>query len=130
MKIVISAINLQETWLGDNADINLLKISGFHDPIHLARICGRKGGLMTYINDKYQAPIKRENVYKTCKDWEALIIDVNYEFFDNKITICNFYRPPRDNYSNASLEKFLKPFKSIINTLKTSKAHITHNRPR
>ena len=57
-----------------------------------------------------------------CKDWEALIVDVNYEFFSRKVTLCNFYRPPRDNYSNASLDRFLKPFKTLTNTLSREKS--------
>ena len=120
--LIISAIAIQESWLNDKADINLLKIPGYHDPIHQGWICGRKGGLMTYVHSKYQAPIKRENIYKMCKDWEALIVDVNYEFFSRKVTLCNFYRPPRDNYSNASLDRFLKPFKTLTNTLSREKS--------
>ena len=115
--IIISAIALQETWLTDDADINFLKIPGYHDPIHQGRICGKKGGLITYIHSKYLPPIKRDNFYKPCKDWEALIIDVNYEYFTSKITICNFYRPPRDNYSNSSLDKFIKPFNPMLKKL-------------
>ena len=57
--LIISAIAIQESWLNDKADINLLKIPGYHDPIHQGWICGRKGGLMTYVHSKYQAPIKR-----------------------------------------------------------------------
>ena len=110
--IIISAINLQETWLGENADINLLKLNGFHDPVHLPRICGRKGGLMTYINNKYRAPIKRDNVYKSCKDWEALIVDVNYEFFDSKIKLNNDLHPNECMmiFFHISKNSFCKPF--------------------
>ena len=34
-----------------------------------------------------------------------------------KITLANIYRPPRDNYSAVSIEKFLKPISEIIVTL-------------
>ena len=51
--IIISAIALQETWLRDDADINYLKIPGYHDPVHQGRICGKKGGLITYVHGKY-----------------------------------------------------------------------------
>ena len=120
--IIISAIALQETWLKEEADTSCIKIPGYHEPVHQGYICGRKGGLVTYVHSKYQAPIKREKLYSKSKDWEALIVDVNYEFFTNKITICNFYRPPRDNYSNKSLDKFLKPFKTITKTLSKEKS--------
>ena len=115
--IIISAIALQETWLRDDADINYLKIPGYHDPVHQGRICGKKGGLITYVHGKYLPPVKRENIYQRSNDWEALIVDINYEFFSNKITICNLYRPPRENYSNASMDRFLKPIKPVLKKL-------------
>ena len=115
--IYISSIVLQETWLSENADLAALHLENFHEPIHQGYICGRKGGLMTYVNSKYKKPIKRKNIYKSSKDWEALIVDVSGETLPSKITILNFYRPPRENYSNASIQKFMTPFEPIIKKL-------------
>ena len=115
--ITISAICLQETWLAEKADIKDLSISNYHEPIHQGWICGKKGGLITYIHDKYSQPCKRDEIYKKSKDWEALIVDVSHENFTNKITICNIYRPPRDNYNDPSLDRFLTPFSPILTQL-------------
>ena len=115
--IFISAIALQETWLSDKSDLSGLFIENFHEPIHQGYICGRKGGLITYVNSNYKVPVKRKNLYKSSTDWEALIVDVSGATLPKKITIFNFYRPPRDNYSNASIQKFLTPFEPIIKKL-------------
>ena len=115
----IDALLLQETWLTDEQcekdTLNRYKIPGYHT-IPLGRKCGRKGGLIIYLNEKYSYT-ERQNLYKTSKDWEGLFIDVTHENGEklaNKITIANIYRPPRDNYSDASIDKFLKPMKDII----------------
>ena len=112
--VTISAICLQETWLEKDSNIDDLFIENFHKPIHQGWICGRKGGLLTYVHEKYIEPKKREGIYSESKDWEALITDVLHENFSHKITICNFYRPPRDNYNDPSLDRFLTPFKPIL----------------
>ena len=120
--ITISAILLQETWLDENADLAPLLIPDYHKPTHQGRVCGRKGGLLTYVHTNYKKPIKRHNIYKQSKDWEALITEVNHDSFTRKITICNFYRPPRENYNNSSLDKFLTPFEPLIRHLVKSKS--------
>ena len=84
-----------------------------------------KGGLAVYVHGKYRKPIKQENIYKTSKDWEALIVDISNETQSTKITICNIYRPPRDNYSNASLDKFLAPFEILIRKLTNQNSFLT-----
>ncbi len=57
-------------------------------------------------------------VYKESKHWEGLFIDVTSENLQRKITIANIYRPPRDNYSNISIDNFLRPITKIINVMK------------
>ena len=113
------SVYLQETWLTDkqceDEFIKIYKIPGYHT-IPLGRKCGRKGGLIIYLNEKYKYEA-RKNLYKTSTDWEGLFIDVTHENGEklmNKITIANIYRPPRENYSDASIDKFLKPMKDII----------------
>ena len=115
----LDALLIQETWLTDEQcrgdSLNIYKIPGYHT-IPLGRKCGRKGGLIIYLSEKYNF-VERKNLYKTSTDWEGLFIDVTHENGDkmaNKITIANIYRPPRDNYSDASIDKFLKPMKDII----------------
>ena len=76
-----------------------------------------KGGLITYIHKSFSNPPKVDNIYKKSTDWEPLIVDVQDDRFARKITIVNYYRPPRDNYSNASIDKFLTPLEVILKKL-------------
>ena len=116
------AIFLQETWLTDKQcspkEIRIFDIPGYQT-IALGRKCGRKGGLIIYLHDKYKYLI-REKLYKVSSDWEGLFADIthcNNEKLNSKITLANVYRPPRDNYSDASITKFLKPYSEIHNKL-------------
>ena len=92
-------------------DTNMLQflLPNYHEPIQQ---CGRKGGLITNIHKSFSNPTKVDNIYKS-SDWEALIVDVQDDRFARKITIVNYYRPPRDSYSNASIDKFLTPLEVI-----------------
>ena len=42
--------------------------------------------------------------------------------FSEKIILGNIYRPPRDNNSNASIDRFLGPFSGIIDKLQKEKS--------
>ena len=123
----LDALFIQETWLTDeqcnkNA-IKLYNIPGYHT-IPLGRKCGRKGGLIIYLRDIYK--FKSRKLYQSSVDWEGIFIDVTHKdnvLLQNKITLANVYRPPRDNYSNASISRFLEPFTQIFEKL--SQEHST-----
>ena len=72
-------------------------LANYHEHIQQERICGRKGGLITYIHKSFSNPPKVDNIYKKSTDWEPLIVDVQDDRFARKITIVNYYTPPRDN---------------------------------
>ena len=122
--IFFSAIALQECWLSKDVDINQFTIPGYHTPIWQEQHCGRKGGLVTYVLDKYEKPIARKELYTPSKWWEGLFIDIKHETIPNKITIGNIYRPPRDNYSNSSIDQFLTPMKTILSSLTKEKSSL------
>ena len=117
--IFFSAIALQECWLSPKANIDDFAISGYHKPVHQEYICGQKGGLVVYILEKYDKPVKRNDLYVNSKWWEGLFVDISHEDLPNKITIGNVYRPPRDNYSNPSIDHFLIPIAKILKKLST-----------
>ena len=117
----IDALLIQETWLSDKQceekNIGPYKIPGYHT-IPLGRKCGRKGGLIIYLREHYT--YEPRPLYKDSIDWEGQFIDIteiNKVKLQQKITLANIYRPPRDNYSAVSIEKFLKPISEIIVTL-------------
>lgn len=112
--IYFSAICIQETWLPENYDYELFKIPGYQT-ITQGYSCGKKGGLITYLQDHFT--YSKRDLYIPSKHWEGLFIDVCHEDFTEKITIANVYRPPRDNYSNTSINNFLEPITPIITQL-------------
>ena len=112
-----SAIALQETWLAEDANIDMFKIQGYHKPVHQGYICGKKGGLILYLSERFAEPSIRKDLYSPSKWWEGMFVDIHHEDLPHKITIGNVYRPPRDNYSNSSLNQFLRPVTEIVKTL-------------
>ena len=113
-----SAILLQETMLSDSDcesdNINIFNIPNYN-LISQGRKCGRKGGLIIYLHNDYKSSNK--NLYTASQHWEGLFIDVINPLIPEKIILGNIYRPPRDNNSNASVDRFLEPFSAIIGTL-------------
>ena len=122
---LFDAILIQETWLTDKQcereSIKYYKIPGYHT-IPLGRKCGRKGGLLVYLNENYTDYYVRDfpNLQTYSSDWEGLFIDITHkhnEPLPNKITLANVYRPGRQNNSNTSIDRFLKPFSKIFNLI-------------
>ena len=120
------AILCQECWLSKekcNTDaLNLLKIPGYNT-IAVEQKCGKKGGLLIYLKEEFQYVIRK--LYEDSKDWEAQIVDVmkkNNKPLQSKITLLNIYRPPRDNYSDKSIDKCLKPLSKILQPLAKEKS--------
>ena len=115
-----SAILLQETMLSDD-DCNSENIKIFEIPnyelLKQGRKCGRKGGLFIYIHENYNG--KHKKLYKPSADWEGFFIEVTSPILPNKIILGNVYRPPRDNYSDASIDRFLEPFSDILTSLQS-----------
>ena len=112
--IYFSAIAIQETWLPENFDYSLYTIPGYN-AIHHGYTCGKKGGLITYVNERFT--ISKRDLYKTSNHWEGLIIDIMHDDLPKKITLANIYRPPRDNNSNKSVQYFLEPMSTLIETI-------------
>ena len=124
----IDAIIIQESWLSDEDckgdTIKLFSIPGYQT-IAQGRKCGRKGGLIIYLREHYTYEMR--DLYQTSVDWEGQFIDIthiNKEKLTPKITLANIYRPPRDNYSDKSIDKFIKPISDIILILSKEKSTI------
>ena len=115
--IAFDAICLQGTWLSDSETTNydIFNIPGYN-LIPQGYKCGKKGGLIIYLREHFTYSIRK--LYKDSKHWEGLFIDITSENLPRKITLANIYRPPRDNYSNSSIDNFLSPISEIINVTK------------
>ena len=77
---------------------------------------------MIYVHDKFTF-----SVYNPCitpDTWECQIINIRTNNNDNKIFIVNMYRPPKDNYSRHSIEKFTSELNEILMDINRFKANI------
>ena len=91
--IHFSAICLQETWLDPDHDVSIFHIPGYK-LINRAKSCSAHGGLIIYLKDEYT--YKERQLCNDSKVWEDLFIDIEHEGLDNKITLANIYRPPKN----------------------------------
>jgi endonuclease/exonuclease/phosphatase family metal-dependent hydrolase len=105
-----SVICLQETWL-QNVNDSLFQIPGYKS-ISLSASCSSHGGLITYVSDEFQ--VTDLNLYESSPQWEGLFLDV-FDNWENKFTICNIYRPPRD--TNDALQSFIRLFAEKLDVL-------------
>ena len=95
-----SVICLQETWKSDCDDLSVYDLHGY-DCIAHGKHCSNKGGLMIYIDNKYETEVKFNiNRYE---HWEGFIIDIKGGSLSNTITIGNIYRPPMTTIGNLNV---------------------------
>ena len=116
-----SAITIQETWLPENFNYSLYSIPGYN-AIYQGYICGKKGGLITYVEDRFI--INKRNIYTPSRHWEGLFVDIMHDNLPKKITLGNIYRPPRDNNSNRQIDYFLEPISSILELVSNEKSNV------
>ena len=76
--------------------------------------CSRKGGLVTYILNSIS--FVSQTMHNTYSTWEGLFVDIIDDSGKN-ISICNIYRPPRNNNNHVSIDSFLLEFSPVIQTL-------------
>ena len=112
--VSFSAICLQETWLTAQQDVSIFHIPGYK-LINRARSCSAHGGLIIYLKEDYT--YNERQLSDNSEVWEGLFIDIDHEGLENKITLANIYRPPKNNDSNAVLTKFNDEIRTIVNQL-------------
>ena len=114
-----SAICFQESWLKENDDTSLIQIPDYN-LVHQGKICCGHGGLLTYIHKTYSW--NKRNLYKNSVTWEGQFIEITGGNIDNKITLGNIYKPPKNNNNNINIEIFLNEFSPIISSLGKEKS--------
>ena len=90
------AIGIEESWIHNDSKLPLVALEGYQC-FSIKATTSSHGGLVMYVDDKYEVQVK-----KTVDDsniWEGLLLELNHSSFQNKIIICNVYKPPRDNNS-------------------------------
>ena len=111
-----SVICLQETWIIANLnDTNMFNIPHYqliHKPARLSS----HSGVAIYIHDSYN--FKQLQTVIESNVCECILTEITGPGLDKKITLGNFYRPPRDN--NPQVAQFIKDFTSIISSASTN----------
>ena len=77
----LSAIAIQETWLSENCNYALYDIPGYNS-IYQGYHCGRKGGLIIYVPDKFIT--SKRDLYSPSRHWEGLVIDIAHDDLPKK----------------------------------------------
>ena len=107
-----SAICLQEFWITiKKTDLPRLHINGY-TCISLLSNIGRKGSLITFLNDKCTYIIITHN--NTSLNWESEFLEIGGNGPNKKTSIGNIYRPPRDLHDN--LRSFIAEFSTILSS--------------
>ena len=113
----INAICLQETWLDENSDTNRLLIDGYNF-ISQPKSCSSHGGLAIYLRDDLS--YSEISMIPKSDLWENQIINISGPSLTSTITICNVYRPPRNNDSNRVISNFLSEYSILVDQLSKS----------
>ena len=109
--VQINVICIQEARIRKNTDTHLnLKNYTMTTQASTDR-CSKKGGLVTYVSNNIT--ISNSNAYNTYSTWEALCLDI-VDDSNKKITICNIYRPPKNNNNHASIDLFMQEFNPVL----------------
>ena len=93
-----SVICLQECWITKEQDIFQIKINGYTCICQCSSV-GRKGGLITYLNDKFAYKFKSNHESSA---WEGQFVEISGNGLDKNIILGNIYRPPRNIIENIS----------------------------
>ena len=108
-----SIICLQESWLSENDDLSLIQLTGY-DCISQGKSCSSKGGLLIYIDKRFDYEVKMN--LNTYEHWEGQIIQITGGGLSQPVIIGNIYRPPRPSTENYN--KFINEFSTVLSTLR------------
>ena len=94
-KFAFSAICLQETWI--QCPINGYSLLSIQDytTLPLAPTVSTHSGLVTYLHKSFTYKVRNFPIHSDV--WEGQFLDIYHPNIKHKITICNIYRPPREN---------------------------------
>ena len=117
-----SVICIQESWLSQNSvDATTFSIPNYKKPFDLPASCSKHGGLICYVHDSLEAEIVKR--YNTSKLYEGLVIEISGRGIQPTL-VANFYRPPKFNNNNLTIEEFTKEFSAVIIDLDKSNQNV------
>ena len=98
--IKLHAICIQESWLDDNSNLDLLQLEGYHC-FAQGKQCSAHGGLITYVDASMNASVI--DIENKSAIWESLFVSIKGSVPNKDITLSNIYIPPKDNNNKITL---------------------------
>ena len=106
----LSAICLQETWLGEADKHSLFHVPNYYC-ISQPKQCSSHAGLIIYVHRKFQYQVL--NIFNKSEIWEGLAICIYLEHTNKNIVLANIYKPPKEN-NNMNIETFVNELNPSI----------------
>ena len=106
------AISLQECWLPEGSDTNIFEIPGYKLYPSFSKI-GRKGGLITYVLEKFSCVELETDTNTKSNLWECLSLSISDPNLIGSLRLNNIYRPGWNN-TNEIVRSFLKEYELFL----------------
>lgn len=113
-----SVICLQEGWIPESYDESQLNIPGYKI-FSMSQSCGKKGGLVTYVDENYLCSPLNKTKSPHGAIWECMFTSISGNGLNKPVIIGNIYRPPRNDESI-----FINDLESIIANLDDKKCEV------
>ena len=107
-------ICIQESWISDESIVQLFQLDGYKS-FHVNVTASTHGGVVTYVDNTYDATIKAQ--VNNSDIWDGLFLEIKHENLKNKIIIDDIYKPPKDNNNSSSIKGFVSELELILNDL-------------
>ena len=101
--IKLHAICIQESWLDENSNLDLLQLDWYHCFAQGKR-CSAHGGLITYVDASINASVI--DIENKSAIWESLSVSIKGSIHNKDIKLGNIYRPPKDHNNKMTIDQF------------------------
>ena len=114
----ISAICLQECWLGDADNVTMFNLDNY-EVTFLPKSCCAHGGLIIYVHKQFECRVMTEVVVQA-SGWKYVCVKVSHRKPQSKIyVLCNIYRKPNEIVDD--LDTFTIELSSLLYNIKNLK---------
>ena len=111
----ISAICLQECWLGDADNVAMFNLENY-EMLFLPKSCCRYGGLIIYVHKQFECTVLTD-IKVPSSGWEYLCVKLSHRKPKSKMyVLCNIYRKPNDIVND--LDTFKNEFTTLLSTIR------------
>ena len=99
----------------------LVELDGYQI-FHLKASSSAHGGLITYVDDKYDVSVIKK--IDNSLIWDGLFLKLKHEKMQNAIIIGNLYKPPRNNNNIANISAFKEELEPILQELDITNSEV------